>query len=732
MAKKKPKAFAVAALSPKAQQMRAKGLLNSKNELLLYGIIGDWWEGMDALTIVRELEAIDSDIITVRIHSPGGSVADGLALYNALLNSTKPVHVYIDGMCASIATAVAMAADDGRLYTPDNALWMIHKAHAVVQGNDDELRDSADALSTVNESMIAAYTASGRVNEARIREIFATNKDYFMTGAEAVSEGFADSLIEPIKAAAQIDVSGLSAPQGAHKKLFEFYAVNAAPTPTKEEPSMKLKQLLALQAALITQGIAAADITSALGKAFGVASDKVAALLVEGTTATDNQLQAGLDALGALKAPAAAPAPAVVPAATMVDTQAAIANERRRVNDINLLAARHGLPNDRRDQLVNDGSTLEQARAIVLDFMATQDRRRQPVPGVRMIDTALEAFRASMTNAMLNRMQPSHFKLEEGGRDFRGMSLLDMAAACLERAGVDTRGMTRNELAAKALHTASDFPHIVADVANKVLLRAYQAQPRTFLPIATQATLSDFKLKHAIEIGGGSELKEVNEAGEFEHGTVTEGKNSYKLSTFGRIFSMTRQLLINDDIGAFTQFMANVGALAARKESSVVWALVKAGAIFSSGNKNLVASGGTVDETQLDKVRMLHRKQVGLDGEPINVSGKFLVVNSDRETVAQKLLSAVQATATSGVNPFAGSYQLIVEPLLDAVSNNPWYSFADPALVPTLEYAYLEGEAGPYIETKNGFEVDGIQIKVRHDFGAGWVSHRGAVKNPGA
>ena len=53
-------------------------------------------------------------------------------------------------------------------------------------------------------------------------------------------------------------------------------------------------------------------------------------------------------------------------------------------------------------------------------------------------------------------------------------------------------------------------------------------------------------------------------------------------------------------------------------------------------------------------------------------------------------------------------------------------------LVPALEYAYLEGETGPYIETKNGFEVDGMQIKVRHDFGAGWVSHRGVVKNPGA
>lgn len=733
---------AMAMLSPKAQEMRARGLLNSRNELLLYGVIGSWWEGLDALAIVRELETLDGDEIVIRIHSPGGVVTEGLAMANALRNSTKTVRIYIDGICASIATVIAMAASKGQLHTPDNALWMFHKPWAGVEGNAEKLREFADNLDVIEESMIAAYIATGRFTSERIREIFATGKDVYMTGAEVVVEGIADQLLEPLQQAASVDLSNLSQPPDSYKPLYDFYAVNAAnhPPANDEETRMKkLHKLLALQVALATMGIAMDKINTAVALAFGVKDAELPPLLAEGTKATDKQFDDAIAALETMQTTEQAAIQAraqsqvqTPPNQNVVDPQTAIANERRRISEINALALRHGLPDTQRNTLIDNGSTLEQARAAALEFLATGDRNRQPLPGLRVMDTTGAAFQAAMSNAMLNRMQPGLFKLEEAGREFRGMSLLQMAAACLERAGVNTRGMTPNELAAKALNTTSDFPNIVADVANKVLLKAYQAQPRTFLAIANQATISDFKLRHAIEIGGGSDLQEVKESGEYEHGNVTEGKLSYRLSTYGRIFAFSRQLLINDDIGAFTQFMSNIGALAARKESSVVWTLVKAGSIFSSGNKNLVASGGTVDETQLDKVRMLFRKQTGVDGEPINITARHLVVNSDRETVAQKMLSAVQATATSGTNVFANSMNLIVEPLLDGVTNNPWYAFADPTLVPTLEYAYLEGESGPYIETKNGFEVDGIQIKVRHDFGAGWVSHRGAVKNPGA
>ena len=727
-----------ATMSATAQLMRANGLLNNRDELLLYGIIGDWWEGMDAFSIAQELESISGDTIVVRIHSRGGNIVEGLAMYNALRQAAKPVHIYIDGVCASMATVIAMAASPGHLYTPDNALWMIHKPWAEASGNADDLRQFADNLDVLEQSLVAAYTATGRVTEAHITEILSTGKDYYFTGAEAVEQGFADQQTPSIEAAASIDLSTLNQPQGQHKALFDFYAVNAATPPQNREDRTMKRKLKKLMAALTQQGVAAADINKALATAMNVAVAEVDALLADAGNPTDAQLQAGLDALALLEAEpqnpepqAAARGPQPSAAPQPMTAQAAIAIERRRIADINALASRHGLPDDARDQLVTSGATLEDARAAALDHLAQQDSSRQPRPGVRLIDTSGPAFREGIACAMLNRMQPGRYQLEEGAREFRGMNLLTMAAECLERAGVSTRGLSANELAARALHTTSDFPNVVADVANKVLLAAYQAQPRTFLPIANRATLTNFKLKHAIEIGGGSDLKEVSEAGEYEHGTVSESNRSYKLSTFGRIFALSRQLMINDDIGALNQFLSNIGSLASRKESQVVWGLVKAGAIFSQNNKNVVTAGGAVSDTQLNNMRKTLRQMKGLDGEPINITGRYLVVNSERETEAQKALAAVLAVETSEVNVFQNSLSLIVEPLLDDVSNNPWYVWADPALVPTLEYAYLEGEEGPYIETRNGFEVDGIQIKVRHDFGAGWTSHRGCVRNAG-
>src|SRR5690606_18579509 len=200
-------------------------------------------------------------------------------------------------------------------------------------------------------------------------------------------------------------------------------------------------------------------------------------------------------------APAPAPTPAPQPAG---DAAAAIAAERRRVADITALATQHGLPDEQRNRLINDGSTLETARAAALDFLATADRSRQPAPGGRITFAEGSTFREAMGSALLHRAAPSRFELAEDAGEFRGLTLLEMAAACLQNAGVNTRGMSRRELAGMAMQTTSDFPHVVADVANQILLAAYQAQPRTFLPIATQVTLSNFKAKHSVEIGGGS------------------------------------------------------------------------------------------------------------------------------------------------------------------------------------------------------------------------------------
>lgn len=121
-------------------------------------------------------------------------------------------------------------------------------------------------------------------------------------------------------------------------------------------------------------------------------------------------------------------------------------------------------------------------------------------------------------------------------------------------------------------------------------------------------------------------------------------------------------------------------------------------------------------------------KQLGLAGELIDVRPRFLVVGLENETIAQKVLTEIAATQWTNVNPFAGKLELVVD---RRIVDGSWFLTADPYATPGLEFAYLSGVDGPEFFTRQGFDTDGVEIKVRLDFGAGWLDHRGWVKNPG-
>jgi hypothetical protein len=150
--------------------------------------------------------------------------------------------------------------------------------------------------------------------------------------------------------------------------------------------------------------------------------------------------------------------------------------------------------------------------------------------------------------------------------------------------------------------------------------------------------------------------------------------------------------------------------------------------LFNAAHGN-VGVAGVPSETTLSAARLLMRDQVSLGGGLISVTPKYLLVPSELETVSEKLITAIQATQTSNANPFA-YLDLIVEPRLTNATR--WYLACDPAQLACLEFAYLAGAPGPQTESKVGFEIDGVQTKVRLDYGAGFVDWRGLVTNAGA
>jgi len=381
----------------------------------------------------------------------------------------------------------------------------------------------------------------------------------------------------------------------------------------------------------------------------------------------------------------AEPTPVVAPptpaAASQAEVQAAAerarAEERHRIATIHDAARKLGVAQSVADDLVTRGAGLDVARAALIDAAAARDVAQETRPHVRTggLD-ATETRRAAVETALLHRYDPGRFALSEPAREWRGLSLIEMARGWLEAEGVRVRGLSRDEVATRALHSTSDFPAILAGVTNKTLRNAYDTAPRTYPAIARRTTVADFKLVHRLQLGEAPQLEKVNQSGEFKRGTIGEAQETYRIETFGKVIGITRQVLINDDLDAFTRVPALFGTSAATLESDVVWGIFTANpamadgtTLFHASHKNLAGSGAALDVAGLAKARTAMAQQRGLDGKTLlNVRPTYLVVPSALELSAEQLLAQniVPTKATDVVPSSIRSLAVIAEPRLDS------------------------------------------------------------------
>ena len=451
-------------------------------------------------------------------------------------------------------------------------------------------------------------------------------------------------------------------------------------------------------------------------------------------------------------APATPPAPEQR-AAAPVNADEIRSQERNRISQITTLCARHGVAQSVADQLITNGSSLDAARSAILDALAGESdqngRRSEPIAATaRGTDQRAMQYREAMTTAIMHKLDP-RTELTDEAREFRGMRLFDMARESVERSGVSTRGMHTMDIAAHALglragvgyHSTSDFPTILGNVANRTLRSAYAAFPKTFEKWARRGTISDFRPITRVAVSGAPELKKVLEGAEFTYGTMGATAEVIQLATYGRIIAITRQALINDDMDALSRIPAAFGARAAQLEGDIVYAILMENPNMADGQPLFHASHGnlgtaaTINETSVAAALKAFTQMKGVDGSAIRLMPRYLIVPAagPRLLEAQKLLASVTAGKTADVNPFAGAFEIVTDPrLIPTSGQDPWFLAADSAMIDTVEYAYLEGQEGVYTETRNGFEVDGTEVKARHDFTAKAIDWRGLYKNPGA
>jgi len=299
----------------------------------------------------------------------------------------------------------------------------------------------------------------------------------------------------------------------------------------------------------------------------------------------------------------------------------------------------------------------------------------------------------------------------------------------------------------EAAFSTFSLPGILSNTANKFLLQGFTTVESTWRSIAATRSVSDFKQVTSYRLTGGFDYQEVGPDGELKHAQVGEESFTNQAKTYGRMFSLTRTDLINDDLGALTAVPTRLGRGAALKLNDVFWrAFLDNAAFFKTANKNYATGADTAMGIDgLTKAEQLFLDQVDPDGNPVAVMPEVLLVPNALHALAGQLMNAteIREDGNSGAkkyptnNPHAGKFRVqrssyLSNSLYTGNSTKAWYLLADPASLPVIEVAFLNGQERPTVESADAdFNVLGIQMRGYHDFGVAKQDYRGGVKLKG-
>lgn len=376
--------------------------------------------------------------------------------------------------------------------------------------------------------------------------------------------------------------------------------------------------------------------------------------------------------------------------------------------------------------LIQPGATMDAARAAVIEELAKRDLREGGHLNVSRDYAGGQGERDLIVNTFVARLggKPT-------GETLRSADCTQLAMRALQLAGRPVSHHDgRDQIIERAFHTTSDFPNLLGSAVGRVLHQAYQEAPAALKQITRQNNLSDFRARSVVRMGGAPSLEKVNESGEFHYGTIADAANTWRLATFGRIMALSRQALVNDDLGGFADLITKYGLAAARREADELVAALTAAptadgaALFSAARSTQIPDALGANGVAAAVLAMRSQK----DGEAlINQDPGYLIVPAALEYTARQVVAAITPIKTSDVQPY--SLKVIVEPRLDAVSKVQWYLAANNQTA--FEHGYLDGAEGVQVTTREGFTTDGLEVKARLDFGCGWVAPYGWVKGLG-
>ena len=477
----------------------------------------------------------------------------------------------------------------------------------------------------------------------------------------------------------------------------------------------------------------------------------------------------------------------------------AIHAERKRIADLHELfdldlVPRNDFYASLRARSVDEGWPLEGARKILMEVLsgevepavdwgqvtdsvagqgvraASHEGRLPPVvvpakPGnqarslgsIQMGEDARDKFIAGAEEGVLVRAcvmtdKEVTRRAREGG--MYGKSLRTLAGEYLQLCGENTSKLSDADVASRAIsvrasgQTTSDFTNLLSNVANKSLLMGFEEAPETWQLVTRRGQLPDFKTADRINMSGFTGLSEVAEDGEITYGKFADRKETIKLVQYAKKYRMSRQLIINDDLGGLTQVPRMMGRAANRKIGDVFYAVLNGTgptltqdgiALWdTSTHKNYVAAATAPNVTTIGTATAAMAKQTDPNsGAVLNIRPRYLVVPVALESTARVLMaSQYDPAGTAGTltpNPYNGRFEVVTDARLDGQTYGTlaWYLFADPNVFDTFEVAFLNGVAEPYLRENRAWDEQGIEYLVGIDFGVSALDFRAVHKYRG-
>lgn len=415
--------------------------------------------------------------------------------------------------------------------------------------------------------------------------------------------------------------------------------------------------------------------------------------------------------------------------------------ERSRRTEIRRIFEPHPGYDTVRDTCLDDPAVdIHTARARLLEAMGQRSGQALAGAGPRVQagDDARDKWRAAAERALLIR---AGVETNDTANDLRGHSLLEIARRGLELAGVRTAGLDRMALAQRALTlSTSDFPHVLGNVARRTLFKGYEEAEEAFQRYTKKGDLPDFRKTGTVSIGQFEQLEEVAESGEIKFASLTdENGEERQLNTFAKRFGLNRRLLVNDDLGAFSDIAVKLGQAAKRTIGARVVAHLASNpkmrdgkALFHTDHKNLLEAAAP-SVASLGKAKYAMSRMKGPGGEILALRVGTLIVPAALEDLMNVLMTAqYDPDGGNSVTPNTARSMAMVatEPRLDDVSATAWYAAARG--YPPIEVSYLDGNERPVVEEWTTPDYDGVQWQVRLDFGVKALDWTTLLKNPGA